>query len=275
MTDAFTPETVERQYATELREIAGMVAQTPDGPLRWKQYRLVAIADFLDALSAPSPISGEAMRGAIERFLADYDDGDRADAGNNALMEAHVADFRAAIAPKPDEVTIPASMKHWHGGDSAPEDWDEKSVLLRDGTGCVGIGVFRWDHQGFGDDIIAYTPKPRVTAGEKDALISAAFGAIYDPGADPFEHPERWEFATSVVDAILPHLATPDARLREENEALKRALDDIRGRASGRDALPLPSGTKETHRNVATSLAGLLGSIERSARAALGGETKA
>lgn len=39
-----------KAYAAELREIAGMVAQTPDGPLRWKQYRLAAVADYLDAL---------------------------------------------------------------------------------------------------------------------------------------------------------------------------------------------------------------------------------
>lgn len=38
-------------YAGELREIAGMVAQSPDGPLRWKQYRLVAVADYLASLS--------------------------------------------------------------------------------------------------------------------------------------------------------------------------------------------------------------------------------
>lgn len=40
-------------YAAELREIAGMLAQQPDGPVRWKQYRLAAIADYLSSLSQP------------------------------------------------------------------------------------------------------------------------------------------------------------------------------------------------------------------------------
>lgn len=34
---------------------------------------------------------------ALERFIADYDDDDRADAGIHPLMEAHIADFRAAL----------------------------------------------------------------------------------------------------------------------------------------------------------------------------------
>jgi len=43
-------------YANELREIAGMLAQQPDGPVRWKQYRLTAVADYLSSLHAtPQP----------------------------------------------------------------------------------------------------------------------------------------------------------------------------------------------------------------------------
>lgn len=180
--------------------------------------------------------------------------------------------------PKPslNEPAIPAGMKPWHGGDSAPEDWDEKSVLLRDGTGCVGIGVFRWDHQGFGDDVIAYTPKPRVTAGEKDALISAAFGAIYGPGVDPFEQPERWEFATTVVDAILPHLSTPDARLREENEALRRALVDHNNMLRSACAVADRDGANTNWLTLRGAIYYTLAEhleITNAARAALGGET--
>ena len=33
----------------------------------------------------------------VERFVADYDDNDRADAGIHPLMEAHIANFRAAL----------------------------------------------------------------------------------------------------------------------------------------------------------------------------------
>lgn len=50
-----------------------------------------------------APASEDALREAVERFLADYDDGDRADAGIGPLMEAHVADFRAALSRQPVE----------------------------------------------------------------------------------------------------------------------------------------------------------------------------
>ncbi|QDC37064.1 hypothetical protein [Sphingobium fuliginis] len=56
------------------------------------------------ALAEPANPSVEPAgngREAIERFLADYDDGDRADAGTNPLMEAHIADFRAALSSPP------------------------------------------------------------------------------------------------------------------------------------------------------------------------------
>lgn len=41
---------------------------------------------------------GEGMIEAVDRFIADVDDGDRAEAGNNPLMEAHIADLRAALS---------------------------------------------------------------------------------------------------------------------------------------------------------------------------------
>lgn len=51
--------------------------------------------------SDPAPVDpvagGEALRGAVARFLADWDDGDRADAGLNPLMAGHISDFRAAL----------------------------------------------------------------------------------------------------------------------------------------------------------------------------------
>lgn len=58
---ALEAETIREaaEYASELREIAGMLAQSPDGPLRWKQYRLVAVADFLNALTALAPTKGD------------------------------------------------------------------------------------------------------------------------------------------------------------------------------------------------------------------------
>ncbi|MBB4837258.1 hypothetical protein HNP52_000309 [Sphingomonas kyeonggiensis] len=53
----------------------------------------------------------DALRDAAERFIADYDDGDRADAGNGPLMELHVADFRAALAATP--AAPPAISDAW------------------------------------------------------------------------------------------------------------------------------------------------------------------
>ena len=47
--------------------------------------------------------SPDSLVGALERFLADYDDGDRADAGCSALMEAHVRDFRASLSKSPSD----------------------------------------------------------------------------------------------------------------------------------------------------------------------------
>jgi len=51
-----------------------------------------------DAADTP-PASG--LVEAVERFVADYDDNDRADAGCSALMEMHVRDFRAALTTAP------------------------------------------------------------------------------------------------------------------------------------------------------------------------------
>ena len=52
-------------YAAELREIAGMLAQQPDGPVRWKQYRLAAIADYLSSLTQPVAAPQAEMAGDI------------------------------------------------------------------------------------------------------------------------------------------------------------------------------------------------------------------
>lgn len=40
----------------------------------------------------------EGMIEAVKRFIADVDDGDRAEAGNNPLMAAHIVDLRAALS---------------------------------------------------------------------------------------------------------------------------------------------------------------------------------
>jgi hypothetical protein len=60
-----------KKYAAELREIAGMLAQSPDGPIRWKQYKLGAIADWIDSASR---LSNEGVREALEKISVAYDD---------------------------------------------------------------------------------------------------------------------------------------------------------------------------------------------------------
>lgn len=72
-------------------------------------------------------------------------------------------------SPQPDaqqgEVAgIPKGMKPWHGGDSAPDDWDGGFVLQRNGT-ALSDASEGYDWRNFGgttvdgdSDIIAYTP---------------------------------------------------------------------------------------------------------------------
>lgn len=71
----------------------------------------------------------------------------------------------------PDDVAVPAGMVPWHGGDSAPADWNGGPVLFRNGFVTSGIGS-SWSHpwaKGVDGepemdgattpyDIVAYTP---------------------------------------------------------------------------------------------------------------------
>lgn len=69
-------------------------------------------------------------------------------------------------------VEIPAGMKPWLGGDSAPEDWNASGALMMR-EGCVidgDQGEPDWRHQWGEGDIIAYTPKPQPQASDSDAL---------------------------------------------------------------------------------------------------------
>jgi len=44
---------------------------------------------------------------------------------------------------------------------------------------------------------------PVVEEGRRETAIGAAYLAIYGDGMDPLEHPEGWEYATTIADAIL------------------------------------------------------------------------
>jgi hypothetical protein len=81
-----------------------------------------------------------ALREAVERFLADYDDGDRADAGNAPLMEAHVADFRALLSAKQGADTagegdLPTRFEAWwasypHNGRASANYGQKKQIAF-------------------------------------------------------------------------------------------------------------------------------------------------
>jgi hypothetical protein len=79
-----------------LREIAGMVAQAPDGPLRWKQYRLTAVADYLSSLAAPATPAarGEGRQPDVRERIADIIN-DNVSGPSIALGHADAASHRA------------------------------------------------------------------------------------------------------------------------------------------------------------------------------------
>lgn len=58
------------------------------------------------------------------------------------------------------------NVRLWFGGDTAPDDWDGGSVLLRDGL--IGVGV-SWRHLDNNGDIIAYIAKDDVDVTEAHA----------------------------------------------------------------------------------------------------------
>lgn len=90
-----------------------------------------------------------------------------ADSAHHAVYERVVAAF-AALTTAPAAADVPEGMKPWHGGDSAPKDWNGGRVQLANGnmlhpyqtddeldwrhygseTGCVEPGC-----------IVAYTPR--------------------------------------------------------------------------------------------------------------------
>lgn len=60
-------------------------------------------------------------------------------------------------------IALAEGFEPWGGGDSAPDDWDNTSVLFRDGVQFQKVnGIWSWRHRGSSDDIIGY--KKRVPA---------------------------------------------------------------------------------------------------------------
>jgi len=89
--------------------------------------------------------------------------GDIASQSSAKAIAAELNRLAALSTPEPPAYflageAIPAGMKPWHGGDSAPEDWDGGQVMLTDGSFCMPVGHL-WHP--FGDvHVAAYTPKP-------------------------------------------------------------------------------------------------------------------
>lgn len=80
-----------------------------------------------------------------------------------AMLRAALASNSPVVGE--DVSTIPAGMKPWSGGDSAPKDWDGGPVLCADGdilTDDCDPDDWDWnnEHGDPNERIIAYTPKP-------------------------------------------------------------------------------------------------------------------
>lgn len=81
------------------------------------------------------------------------------------------------------EVVIPAGMVAWHGGDSAPADWDGGPVLGDDGDlyEADEDGGLDWRHglsaRDIGADLIAYTPRTDVADSQPHTNTVADSGA--------------------------------------------------------------------------------------------------
>src|SRR6218665_317463 len=110
-------ETIDEQQALAVwkaeAERSKLLIATVPGRTDWPATQAVirAMLAFRDA----QPVEGK-LRQAVEWFIADYDDGDRADAGNGPLLELHVADFRDALSTpqqRPEQEPVAVIGKDW------------------------------------------------------------------------------------------------------------------------------------------------------------------
>lgn len=136
---------------------------------------------------SPTPAS-EFVLQSLARVKAALDDADRYGSLSASIP---IADLKVVLAARPtpaddaerrEGIAIPEGMVAWHGGDSAPEDWDGGNVMRRNGR--VGKAFKHpndaklwglWSHGKTANrdasfDIIAYTPKATPTP---EAVINA------------------------------------------------------------------------------------------------------
>ncbi|MBB4616950.1 hypothetical protein [Sphingomonas abaci] len=89
---------------------------------------------------------------------------------NRALVRAEWSAMLAAAPTIPATgEAVPEGMNPWHGGDTAPSDWDGGPVMWIERAGLVRVGLKQaeqpWTHGAENwFDIIAYTPKATIPA---------------------------------------------------------------------------------------------------------------
>lgn len=115
------------------------------------------------------------------------------------------------------EIEIPTGMKAWHGGDSAPDDWDGGAILFRDGTlETLHSKGWDWTH--------VLTDPPSVRAVEIIAYAPSGVGCMGETQQAPAR---RW----------FPHLCFAGEPMhegqfrepwpmQEEREAIAQAILD-------------------------------------------------
>lgn len=125
------------------------------------------------------------------------------------------------------EQSTPASMVPWHGGDSAPADWDQdKPVLRRCGAvNRVAPGVpTAWVHDDFPEsDIIAYTPRTTPTTEAGVAQVEAVPNGERDPAWAAI--PRAIDQFVGRVPVVTKHQAVHNKHIAETVARLDEAGD--------------------------------------------------
>lgn len=137
----------------------------------------------------------------------------------SADLAAWLNEARKLIANP--EAGAPAGMVAWHGGNSAPADWDcDGAIMHRDGTLLSASSATQWladlfeagwTHDGWPGDIVAYTPKQatptdEAVLGEREACADLADGFVVS-GNDKFSAGR--DFAARKIAAAIRARSAP------------------------------------------------------------------
>jgi hypothetical protein len=141
-----------------------------------------------------------------------------------------------ASAKVEDGPAIPEGMKPWHGGDSAPEDWDGGPVYrgAMDATYVTTADSWCWRADAGGQAITAYTPKPQPTAHIGGV---AADAAVIDAGLSEERALAIWKAEAERSKLLIAtqrgraNWPATEAVLRAMRQAVAEALSTERERA--------------------------------------------